>query len=85
MKKPTSYEAGYLRILSTPKFGGDKRDRTADLLNAIQALSWYKRVANPLKWGQESAFGMQEDEKQRKSPHGPRETMLLNGLKAAFS
>ena len=30
-------------------FGGDKRDRTADLLNAIQALSSYKRVANPLK------------------------------------
>ena len=30
-------------------FGGDKRDRTADLLNAIQALSQYKRVANPLK------------------------------------
>ena len=30
-------------------FGGDKRDRTADLLNAIQALSPYKRVANPLK------------------------------------
>ena len=29
-------------------FGGDKRDRTADLLNAIQALSQYKRVANPL-------------------------------------
>ena len=29
--------------------GGDKRDRTADLLNAIQALSQYKRVANPLK------------------------------------
>ena len=28
-------------------FGGDKRDRTADLLNAIQALSPYKRVANP--------------------------------------
>ena len=37
--EPASYEAGYLRILSTPKFGGDKRDRTADLLNAIQALS----------------------------------------------
>ena len=29
--------------------GGDKRDRTADLLNAIQALSWYKCVATPLK------------------------------------
>ena len=39
MKKPASYEAGHLRILSTPQFGGDKRDRTADLLNAIQALS----------------------------------------------
>ena len=33
--------------------GGDKRDRTADLLNAIQALSSYKRVANPLRgWGE---------------------------------
>ena len=30
-------------------FGGDKRDRTADLLTASQALSQYKRVANPLK------------------------------------
>ena len=30
-------------------FGGDKRDRTADLLTASQALSPYKRVANPLK------------------------------------
>ncbi len=27
--------------------GGDKRDRTADLLNAIQALSQYKRVHTP--------------------------------------
>ena len=25
--------------MSCPSFGGDKRDRTADLLNAIQALS----------------------------------------------
>ena len=25
--------------LGFPRFGGDKRDRTADLLNAIQALS----------------------------------------------
>ena len=41
-------------------FGGDKRDRTADLLNAIQALSPYKRVANPLKEGGESAFGTQK-------------------------
>ena len=41
-------------------FGGDKRDRTADLLNAIQALSPYKRVANPLKGGGESAFGTQK-------------------------
>ena len=40
--------------------GGDKRDRTADLLNAIQALSPYKRVANPLKGGGESAFGTQK-------------------------
>ncbi len=34
--------------------GGDKRDRTADLLNAIQALSPYKRVTPPLKrgWGE---------------------------------
>ena len=40
--------------------GGDKRDRTADLLNAIQALSPYKRVANPLKGGGKSAFGTQE-------------------------
>ena len=41
-------------------FGGDKRDRTADLLNAIQALSSYKRVANPLKGGGERVFDMQE-------------------------
>ena len=40
--------------------GGDKRDRTAALLNAIQALSPYKRVANPLKGGGKSAFGTQE-------------------------
>ena len=46
MKKPASYEAGYLRILSTPKFGGDKRDRTADLLNAIQALSQLSYTPN---------------------------------------
>ena len=37
-------------------FGGDKRDRTADLLNAIQALSQYKRVAPPLKRGQGECF-----------------------------
>ncbi len=29
--------------------GGDKRDRTADLLNAIQALSPYKSKTTPLK------------------------------------
>ncbi len=28
-------------------FGGDKRDRTADLLNTIQALSPYKHNAPP--------------------------------------
>ena len=27
--------------------GGDKEDRTPDLLNAIQALSQYKRVRTP--------------------------------------
>ena len=31
--------------------GGDKRDRTADLLNAIQALSRAKRVRTPLNTG----------------------------------
>ena len=51
---PTANRFGFLR------FGGDKRDRTADLLNAIQALSPYKRVANPLKGGGKSAFGTQE-------------------------
>lgn len=30
-------------------FGGDKRDRTTDLLNGIQALFRYKRVTNPIK------------------------------------
>ena len=29
-------------------FGGDKRDRTADLLNAIQALSQAVRVHTPV-------------------------------------
>ena len=29
-------------------FGGDKRDRTADLLNAIQALSRLDRLHTPL-------------------------------------
>ena len=53
MKKPASYEAGYLRILSTPKFGGDKRDRTADLLNAIQALSQLERLHTPAKRAKE--------------------------------
>ena len=38
-----------LKSIDFRTFGGDKRDRTADLLNAIQALSQYKRVANPLK------------------------------------
>ena len=29
-------------------FGGDKRDRTTDLLNAIQALSRLERLQTPL-------------------------------------
>ena len=33
----------------TGGFSGDKRDRTADLLNAIQALTQYKRAANHLR------------------------------------
>ena len=37
-------------------FGGDKRDRTADLLNAIQALSQYMRVHTPSQPGLESAL-----------------------------
>ena len=36
-------------------FGGDKRDRTADLLNAIQALSQLVRLHAPPKPGQISA------------------------------
>ena len=40
--------------LITP-FGGDKRDRTADLLNAIQALSQAHRLHTPLKWDTEGA------------------------------
>ena len=32
---------------SLPFFGGDKRDRTADLLNAIQALSRYRQKHTP--------------------------------------
>ena len=34
--------------LFTHPFGGDKRDRTADLLNAIQALSRLDRLHTPL-------------------------------------
>ena len=34
-----NYEKGPILIKSGPFLGGDKRDRTADLLNAIQALS----------------------------------------------
>ena len=41
-------QKGLETLVSRPFRGGDKRDRTADLLNAIQALSQYKRVANPL-------------------------------------
>ena len=41
-KKKSCNRCGY-RILP----GGDKRDRTADLLNAIQALSQYMRVHTP--------------------------------------
>ncbi len=37
VKKPPPKEGGYIK--HTQKDGGDKRDRTADLLNAIQALS----------------------------------------------
>ena len=36
-------------------FGGDKRDRTADLLNAIQALSRLVRLHTPPKPGQKGA------------------------------
>jgi len=63
-----SYRKAPLKIYAKAKslflknrlfIGGDKRDRTADLLNAIQALSPYKRLANP-KEGMESAFGTQE-------------------------
>ena len=32
-------EASYIKRILSELFGGDKRDRTADLLNAIQALS----------------------------------------------
>jgi len=32
-------------------FGGDKRDRTADLLNAIQALSRYTQKRTPIYSG----------------------------------
>ena len=44
-----SFPFGNESFASLFKIGGDKRDRTADLLNAIQALSPYKRVTNPLK------------------------------------
>ena len=40
---------------SVPFTGGDKRDRTADLLNAIQALSRLVRLHTPPKPGQISA------------------------------
>ena len=39
MKKPASYEAGYLRTLNIPNSGGDEGDRTPYLLHAMQALS----------------------------------------------
>ena len=39
-KKPCSDEQDiYNKITQYTVYGGDKRDRTADLLNAIQALS----------------------------------------------
>ena len=38
------------------KFGGDKRDRTADLLNAIQALSQLSYAPNRLTIGIISAY-----------------------------
>ncbi len=38
-KKPAQKQVKKTRLPSTPSDGGDKRDRTADLLNAIQALS----------------------------------------------
>ena len=37
-KKPASLKASYIKNVQRT-LGGDKRDRTADLLNAIQALS----------------------------------------------
>ena len=42
--------------------GGDKRDRTADLLNAIQALSRYNRVHTPLKGGGEALIHRESDQ-----------------------
>ena len=44
MKSLFSYEN---RLFVRP-FGGDKRDRTADLLNAIQALSRLERLHTPV-------------------------------------
>ena len=41
-------QAKKTRNLRCRSFGGDKRDRTADLLNAIQALSRAVRVHTPV-------------------------------------
>ena len=41
-----SFQGTWWNLLETP--GGDKRDRTADLLNAIQALSRLVRLHTPL-------------------------------------
>ena len=41
-------QAKKTRNLRCRSFGGDKRDRTADLLNAIQALSQAVRVHTPV-------------------------------------
>ena len=39
MKKRKHPQSLYFQTIADVSFGGDKRDRTADLLNAIQALS----------------------------------------------
>jgi len=47
-----SHDIASIIKYSAQLYGGDKRDRTADLLNAIQALSQAKRLRTPINSGE---------------------------------
>ena len=47
-KKKSLENIVFSRLFVLVEIGGDKRDRTADLLNAIQALSQAVRVHTPV-------------------------------------